>query len=317
MTSGKLWPVSTCMSGNGNGAGRNAFSASRRSTIESLPPLNSSTGLASSAATSRMTWIASASRTSTCVNSCVPMPPPGPFGIGADAPSTRPRRPPRGSRRSSRPAGRARPSSGRRARSRAGRSPGRAAGTRPERGRRAPRRSSTPGSEPSRMVPIRAKSTLPPTQCARPAAHSRIAAWKTSVPTTRRGVRRKRRISARPISAPLADRASARAAGRARRRWRRPTAFARASSATCSRSRAPRATGTAPARGRTRRDDHQRDRDEGQQRPSRRGSRRVEQHDAERPRPARCRTPATSTRRGRRCPRAGGASRRAVFVTAP
>ena len=41
------------------------------------------------------------------------------------------------------------------------------------------------------MLPIRAKSTLPPTQWARPAAHSRIAAWKTSVPTTRCGVRRK------------------------------------------------------------------------------------------------------------------------------
>ena len=44
ITSGKLWPVSTCMIGNGNFAGRNAFSARRSSTIESLPPLNSSTG---------------------------------------------------------------------------------------------------------------------------------------------------------------------------------------------------------------------------------------------------------------------------------
>src|SRR3954469_541688 len=91
-TSGKLWPVSTCMSGNGNGAGRNAFSARRSSTIESLPPLKSSTGLDSSAATSRMMWIASDSRTWRCVSSCVPMPPPGPSGIEADAPAARPRR---------------------------------------------------------------------------------------------------------------------------------------------------------------------------------------------------------------------------------
>src|SRR3954453_2075817 len=61
----------------------------------------------------------------------------------------------------------------------------------------------TPGTDPSRIVPMSAKSTLPPTQCARPAAHSMIAAWKTSVPTTRRGVRRKSRMSAGPISAPL------------------------------------------------------------------------------------------------------------------
>ena len=61
ITSGKLWPVSTCMTGNGNFAGRNAFSASRSSTIESLPPENSSTGRSNSAATSRMMWIASAS----------------------------------------------------------------------------------------------------------------------------------------------------------------------------------------------------------------------------------------------------------------
>ena len=61
ITSGKLWPVSTCISGNGKGAGLNAFSARRSSTIESLPPLNSSTGFSSSAATSRITWIASLS----------------------------------------------------------------------------------------------------------------------------------------------------------------------------------------------------------------------------------------------------------------
>src|ERR1700722_6153682 len=59
ITSGKLCSVSTCISGNGNGAGLNAFSAKRSSTIESLPPLNSSTGFSNSAATSRITWIAS------------------------------------------------------------------------------------------------------------------------------------------------------------------------------------------------------------------------------------------------------------------
>ena len=43
-TSGKLWPVSTCSTGNGIAAGQNAFSASRSMTMESLPPENSSTG---------------------------------------------------------------------------------------------------------------------------------------------------------------------------------------------------------------------------------------------------------------------------------
>ena len=61
MTSVKLWPVSTCMTGNGIRAGANAFSAIRSSTAESLPPENSSTGRSSSAATSRTTMIASAS----------------------------------------------------------------------------------------------------------------------------------------------------------------------------------------------------------------------------------------------------------------
>ena len=68
ITSGKLWPVSTCMTGNGNLPGRNAFSARRSSTIESLPPEKSSTGRSSSAATSRKMWIASASRSSRCVS---------------------------------------------------------------------------------------------------------------------------------------------------------------------------------------------------------------------------------------------------------
>ena len=47
------------------------------------------------------------------------------------------------------------------------------------------------------------KSTLPPIQCAAPAAQSRIAAWKTSVPTTRCGVSRKIAIRAIAISVPL------------------------------------------------------------------------------------------------------------------
>ncbi len=45
ITSGKLWPVSMCSSGNGKRPGRKAFSASRSSTSESLPPENSSAGL--------------------------------------------------------------------------------------------------------------------------------------------------------------------------------------------------------------------------------------------------------------------------------
>src|SRR5450756_1289674 len=48
-TSGKLWPVSTCSSGNGTGAGQNALRARCSSTAESLPPENSSTGRADSA----------------------------------------------------------------------------------------------------------------------------------------------------------------------------------------------------------------------------------------------------------------------------
>ena len=82
MTSGKLWPVSTCMSGNGKRPGRNAFSARRSSTIESLPPLNSSTGFESSAATSRMMWIASDSSSCRCVSRAVmPAPPSVRLGV--------------------------------------------------------------------------------------------------------------------------------------------------------------------------------------------------------------------------------------------
>ena len=54
------------MTGNGNLAGRNAFSARRSITIESLPPEKSSTGRSRSAATSRMMWIASDSSSSRC-----------------------------------------------------------------------------------------------------------------------------------------------------------------------------------------------------------------------------------------------------------
>ena len=52
------------------------------------------------------------------------------------------------------------------------------------------------------MLPARTKSTLPPTQWARPAAQSRIAAWKTSVPTTFFGERRKTAISRIAITVP-------------------------------------------------------------------------------------------------------------------
>ena len=62
MTSAKLWPVSTCITGNGRRAGANALAATCSITAESLPPENSSTGRSNSAATSRMMWIASASR---------------------------------------------------------------------------------------------------------------------------------------------------------------------------------------------------------------------------------------------------------------
>ena len=53
------------------------------------------------------------------------------------------------------------------------------------------------------MLPASTKSTLPPTQCAIPAAQSSTAAWKMSVPTTRCGVSRKIAISAIAISVPL------------------------------------------------------------------------------------------------------------------
>lgn len=65
-TSGKLCPVSTCMTGNGMLAGANAFWASRSITIESLPPEKSSTGRSISATTSRITKMLSASSASRC-----------------------------------------------------------------------------------------------------------------------------------------------------------------------------------------------------------------------------------------------------------
>src|SRR3954464_6867711 len=64
ITSGKLCPVSTCITGNGTRPGAKAFAARCDNTIESLPPEYSSTGFSSSAATSRMMWIASASSAS-------------------------------------------------------------------------------------------------------------------------------------------------------------------------------------------------------------------------------------------------------------
>ena len=64
MTSGKLWPVSTCSTGNGTLPGQNALVARCSITTESLPPENSSAGFSNSATTSRMMWIASDSRVS-------------------------------------------------------------------------------------------------------------------------------------------------------------------------------------------------------------------------------------------------------------
>ncbi len=60
-TSWKSRPVSTCSSGKGSLAGKNAFSARRSMTMESLPPENIRTGFSNSAATSRKMWIDSAS----------------------------------------------------------------------------------------------------------------------------------------------------------------------------------------------------------------------------------------------------------------
>ena len=76
----------------------------------------------------------------------------------------------------------------------------------------------TPGIEPIRMLPARPKSTLPPIQWAMPAAQSRTAAWKMSVPTTRCGVSRKTAIRMIAISVPepaerQADHESGRDAG--------------------------------------------------------------------------------------------------------
>ena len=59
---GKWCPVSMLRSGIGRSEGRNAFSARRSRQIESLPPEKSSAGRSNSAATSRITWMASVSR---------------------------------------------------------------------------------------------------------------------------------------------------------------------------------------------------------------------------------------------------------------
>jgi hypothetical protein len=66
MTSGKLWPVSTCSSAKGTGAGQKAFSARCSMTMESLPPEKRITGRSNSPATSRKMCTASASRASRC-----------------------------------------------------------------------------------------------------------------------------------------------------------------------------------------------------------------------------------------------------------
>src|SRR5690606_5402992 len=67
MTSSKLCPVSMCISGKGKRPGRNAFSARRNSTTESLPPEKSRTGRSHSAATSPKMKMASDSSQSRCV----------------------------------------------------------------------------------------------------------------------------------------------------------------------------------------------------------------------------------------------------------
>ena len=56
-TSGKLWPVSTCMTGKGSRAGENALTARCRTTAESFPPEKSNTGRSDSATASLIMWI--------------------------------------------------------------------------------------------------------------------------------------------------------------------------------------------------------------------------------------------------------------------
>ena len=74
MTSGKLCPVSTCMTGKGSREGQKAFWASRSMTIESFPPEKSRTGRSNSATTSRMMWMDCASRACRCDNWYCPGP---------------------------------------------------------------------------------------------------------------------------------------------------------------------------------------------------------------------------------------------------
>ena len=65
MTSSKLCPVSTCITGKGKLPGRKALTARCKRTAESFPPENKRTGLRHSAATSRIIVIASSSSSAT------------------------------------------------------------------------------------------------------------------------------------------------------------------------------------------------------------------------------------------------------------
>ena len=69
MTSSKFWPVSTCITGNGTGAGQKALTARCSMTTESLPPENSMAGLLDRGATSRKMCTASDSSLSRCESS--------------------------------------------------------------------------------------------------------------------------------------------------------------------------------------------------------------------------------------------------------
>ena len=60
----KLWPVSMCSRGKGQGAGSKALRATAASTSESLPPENRIAARGHCAAVSRRMWIASCSRAS-------------------------------------------------------------------------------------------------------------------------------------------------------------------------------------------------------------------------------------------------------------
>ena len=208
MTSGKLWPVSTCMSGNGKRrrAERLLGQAQQHDRVlaaaeQQHRPLELGGDLAHDVDRLGLERVQVGQLG--CGSSMPGHPRPARVGAHDGRATGEERRPPPGRRRSSTAGGR-RPAfvsdAERRAEQHAARAPGAGRGRHARHAARLPIQ--TPGSEPTRMLPIRPKSTLPTTRCASPAAHSRIAAWKTSVPTTRCGVRRKTRISARPISAP-------------------------------------------------------------------------------------------------------------------